>query len=1373
MATIHRTISLGSLSSISEVSTNGKKKKKNKNVTVGFKSNWFENTLSFVKDDSRLSFNYGRLTPPQVNFIRDMLNFESDPSVKQEKYAPLYEALTIFELKFNFKLSMNNGKIMLLKVPKDKKYVQEPNLSKKIIIENEELVINRLSQRYMVEIAETIMDFIDDPTRVILQFDKVKPLESMFMHSVIRSPRPMFPQHAQIMQHLKDTKSKMDFKLQIVVGKVNRRTQERTVIFNKLPKFSRSFRKSRDSSLKNPNSSADNNLSKFKTFFPSSSPSSAQNENNSMETEHNPPQETENSTQCESMQTELNSMSKESVQTELNSINKKSKQTELHSTPNKQNSTPILNTKLSKPVEENDTQMPIYVDSVRSVDENGSVSSGGSDQSASSSQRKESSALTRPLGGVYGSQTNVNIGSTSVINKRSVFREGLDARKTKLLEAMSIPVQMNNAERMMQKMGWDGGPLGRRGVGITEPIIPALDLVSGAGLGHVAELKLPKQPQPQKPTQPQPQPQKHTQPQPQLQKFTQPQPQPQKPTQPQPQLQNFTQPQPQPQKPTQPQPQPQKQPTQPQPQLQNFTQPQPQPQKPTQPQPQLQKFTQSTQLTQHPKTQKKLKSESVFRIGLLQALLDLIQSDRYSVELKYANMIGKKCINFVRNTIVSFSERRPISLNDQKENSVARKVIEALRNHSDILVYGAVSDCKKRISLKKGKIAVPHTRTIEKFYKDDLFEQSKSANIQKITSDHLQRLAETIKEHRDRLPNEKQYIGFRITVLYEILHLLKTNDMSKKLVFDSVLSVQYLNYIVRAVERLNIGKRPYVCAQILEQDTVDEILRNMKDIILVINFDTNKASMSIEKLLPYQVGDYNTLVLKASSSLTFNKNNKYEHIPHTNLIYSYNVNDCVVIDLTKDGVNNNSDDVNNKNSNVKEVTTENNSENNTQDKTQNKKNCSNDKNGASVEDYKSEDDDVILIERELLTIVISDDELTEADDNAESTLNTDKLGENDNIETKITNEGNVEIDESKTKGESKSSHENAESIDILDTDLGSVDTFENQCTEIDTARSLDSIEFKTLNGDIVNHETSDESIHNNKETTDKGNEESNDIENCDEPIGIVMKEQSTDVNLSENLNQELVVSATDINKETVKVAKKEKPSYSEEFDNDLYDLAMVLDLDDDIFDYCVAKKEPENIDRPMSKRSRSDSEQSSPDNTKKTKVFTFSKLKKLSVVPKDYPEVELKKECAINIQTILSNAIDNCKELPLLECHGIQNGGLVYSCHDEQSFFFIQNCLSVASDYKIINNVVLKKKVHIMTLKFNSLLDDIRKLFNRLELYNAGLITDSWHVKNVHKFDDYMLISVELDDYSYKYICDNNFRLYAGIDEVRFTIVWD
>lgn len=77
---------------------------------MGFKSNWFENTLSFVKDDSRLSFNYGRLTPPQVNFIRDMLNFESDPSIKQEKYAPLYEALTIFELKFNFKLSMNNGK---------------------------------------------------------------------------------------------------------------------------------------------------------------------------------------------------------------------------------------------------------------------------------------------------------------------------------------------------------------------------------------------------------------------------------------------------------------------------------------------------------------------------------------------------------------------------------------------------------------------------------------------------------------------------------------------------------------------------------------------------------------------------------------------------------------------------------------------------------------------------------------------------------------------------------------------------------------------------------------------------------------------------------------------------------------------------------------------------------------------------------------------------------------------------------------------------------------------------------------------------------------------------------------------------------------
>ncbi|KAJ8704509.1 hypothetical protein PYW07_011697 [Mythimna separata] len=61
---------------------------------------------------------------------------------------------------------------------------------------------------------------------------------------------------------------------------------------------------------------------------------------------------------------------------------------------------------------------------------------------------------------------------------------GESSRKEQLKEAMSVPIQSDRAERMMRGMGWSGGALGPRGDGITEPIMPSLDIPRGAGLGH-------------------------------------------------------------------------------------------------------------------------------------------------------------------------------------------------------------------------------------------------------------------------------------------------------------------------------------------------------------------------------------------------------------------------------------------------------------------------------------------------------------------------------------------------------------------------------------------------------------------------------------------------------------------------------------------------------------------------------------------------------------------------------------------------------------------------------------------------------------------------------------------------------------------------
>ncbi|GBP92184.1 hypothetical protein EVAR_100049_1 [Eumeta japonica] len=80
--------------------------------------------------------------------------------------------------------------------------------------------------------------------------------------------------------------------------------------------------------------------------------------------------------------------------------------------------------------------------------------------------------------------TKNNIENTDSTNDKGKGKGRLTKQKTKLLEAMSVPVESDKAMRMMRLMGWQGGALGRRGEGIVEPIIPAIELVTGAGLGH-------------------------------------------------------------------------------------------------------------------------------------------------------------------------------------------------------------------------------------------------------------------------------------------------------------------------------------------------------------------------------------------------------------------------------------------------------------------------------------------------------------------------------------------------------------------------------------------------------------------------------------------------------------------------------------------------------------------------------------------------------------------------------------------------------------------------------------------------------------------------------------------------------------------------
>ncbi|KAM3956137.1 uncharacterized protein ACR2FA_009926 [Aphomia sociella] len=56
-----------------------------------------------------------------------------------------------------------------------------------------------------------------------------------------------------------------------------------------------------------------------------------------------------------------------------------------------------------------------------------------------------------------------------------------------MMTALSQPVKMSKAESMMQKMGWQGGALGKTGDGIVEPIVPDITYVTKTNVGFGQE----------------------------------------------------------------------------------------------------------------------------------------------------------------------------------------------------------------------------------------------------------------------------------------------------------------------------------------------------------------------------------------------------------------------------------------------------------------------------------------------------------------------------------------------------------------------------------------------------------------------------------------------------------------------------------------------------------------------------------------------------------------------------------------------------------------------------------------------------------------------------------------------------------------------
>lgn len=187
-----------------------------------------------------------------------------------------------------------------------------------------------------------------------------------------------------------------------------------------------------------------------------------------------------------------------------------------------------------------------------------------------------------------------------------------------------------------------------------------------------------------------------------------------------------------------------------------------------------------------------------------------------------------------------------------------------------------------------------------------------------------------------------------------------------------------------------------------------------------------------------------------------------------------------------------------------------------------------------------------------------------------------------------------------------------------------------------------------------------------------------------------------------------------------------------------------------------------------SKRSRSDSENSDIVNKK----YKRSIIKRVAIVPEN-SEDKITIDLARKVQTLISTAIDKASFLPLLQCHGIKDSNLVYSCHSEKSYLWLKKVIDVAIDLnvKIVDMQFEDEKYYKLKLKVNSFIEEtLNKFLNRLELYNAGLVTDRWKVINRQYFRSFIVMTFWVDRDSFQYICDCNFSLFAGFDKIQFSI---
>ncbi|XP_047541601.1 metacaspase-2-like isoform X2 [Vanessa atalanta] len=626
-----------------------------------------------------------------------------------------------------------------------------------------------------------------------------------------------------------------------------------------------------------------------------------------------------------------------------------------------------------------------------------------------------------------------------------------------------------------------------------------------------------------------------------------------------------------------------------------------------------------------------------FRIYIFEKILNLLDKDISDVGINFKNEISKKEKRFLKTTLLSFNKRKKISLSNGVENNLGQKILDKMIIDSNMYIDMTISSNNREILIKK-------------IFPDDNENQSKPSNKKNIkaVSKNAPTDANNINSNVLKLPGKKR--DFKILILSKILELVKSEDEYVEINFDSALLSKYCDCLEKTCSNINERRKFYgKCVKVIAEEVND----NIGDTCLKVEYGTNMMSLTLRKKI-YE----NSFINSATNALATVRNNSEE------------INDNATI-CTKTDVKN---DTNlSKNFKDNEILVKN--------------------KNLDVNDELDKDTHEVLHKKSNQSFKLDVHEYYDViNQNSLNIESRDNTHDGNKIDKSVANDCDNDIAKRKT--------ENIDNKELKIHTLQSNDANNNR-NDLVTLRKL--LQIKT-------------DLSNKKKSTENNSEKS--VE-----LNTLHSVYNTD-----NIHS----------KET----KPSKEILSKEFEINTDKLKE--NISDEI-----------NTSREFSKKTL---------NKQKVSTFinSYNKVQKTVIIAKTSDM-----RCTLFLKVIQNLLANNISEnfLPQLKCHGIDKRGVIYSCYNEDTYYWLKEVLS---DYKIIDyNGTIDIKFTVQ-IKINTMFE-VKRVLILLELCNVGLCCDNWMILE-EKYSDFSVFIVDMDRDSFNYVCDNNFKLSIGVDEALFSI---